>query len=132
MIMKLGLNPWQSSAFNLEQYLLGGIHQVCVKYVYFSQVCMYDPHPQPLITNHLCFTSNIFQVNFYHKIFSGAFFGCLFYVMFTLPLKFATPEAWIYIYIFFLTLLDLTDVCPLLTKQNIQVGLQIQYMFYNF
>jgi hypothetical protein len=29
-------------------------------------------------------------------------------------------------------LLDLTDVCPLLTKQYIQVGLQIQYMLYNF
>jgi hypothetical protein len=33
---------------------------------------------------------------------------------------------------FFLTLLDLTDVCSLLTKQYIQVGLQIQYMLYNF
>jgi hypothetical protein len=32
----------------------------------------------------------------------------------------------------FLTLLDLTDVCPLLTKQYIQVGLQIQQMLYNF
>ncbi len=32
----------------------------------------------------------------------------------------------------FLTLFDLTDVCPLLTKQYIQVGLQIQYMLYNF
>jgi hypothetical protein len=30
------------------------------------------------------------------------------------------------------TLLDLTDVCPLLTKQYTQVGLQIQYMLYNF
>jgi hypothetical protein len=29
-------------------------------------------------------------------------------------------------------LLDLTDVCPLLTKQYIQVGLQLQYMLYNF
>jgi hypothetical protein len=29
-------------------------------------------------------------------------------------------------------LLDLTDVCPLLTKQHIQVGLQMQYMLYNF
>jgi hypothetical protein len=28
--------------------------------------------------------------------------------------------------------LGLTDVCHLLTKQNIQVGLQIQYMLYNF
>jgi hypothetical protein len=28
--------------------------------------------------------------------------------------------------------LDLTDVCPLLTKQYIQVGLQIQYMLFNF
>jgi hypothetical protein len=28
----------------------------------------------------------------------------------------------------FLTLLDLTDVCPLLTRQYIQVGLQIQYI----
>jgi hypothetical protein len=28
--------------------------------------------------------------------------------------------------------LDLTDVCPLLTKQYIQIGLQIQYMLYNF
>jgi hypothetical protein len=27
---------------------------------------------------------------------------------------------------------DLTDVCPLLTKQYIQVGLQIQYMSHNF
>jgi hypothetical protein len=26
----------------------------------------------------------------------------------------------------------LTDVCPLLTKQYIQVGLQMQYMLYNF
>jgi hypothetical protein len=26
----------------------------------------------------------------------------------------------------------LTDVCPLLTKQYMQVGLQIQYMLYNF
>jgi hypothetical protein len=26
----------------------------------------------------------------------------------------------------------LTDVCPLLTKQYIQVGLQIQYILYNF
>jgi hypothetical protein len=33
---------------------------------------------------------------------------------------------------FFKTLLDLTDVCPLLTKQYLQVGLQIQYMLYNF
>jgi hypothetical protein len=33
---------------------------------------------------------------------------------------------------FFKTFLDLTDVCPLLTKQYIQVGLQIQYMLYNF
>jgi hypothetical protein len=33
---------------------------------------------------------------------------------------------------FFLTLLDLTDVCPLLTMHYIQVGLQIQYMFSNF
>jgi hypothetical protein len=33
---------------------------------------------------------------------------------------------------FFLMLLDLTDVCPLLTKQYIQVELQIQYMLYNF
>jgi hypothetical protein len=31
----------------------------------------------------------------------------------------------------FLTLLDLTDVCPLLTKQYIQVGLQMQYMLSN-
>jgi hypothetical protein len=30
------------------------------------------------------------------------------------------------------TLLNLTDVCPLLTKQYLQVGLQIQYIFYNF
>jgi hypothetical protein len=30
------------------------------------------------------------------------------------------------------TLLDLTDVCPLLTKQYIHVGLQIQYILYNF
>jgi hypothetical protein len=29
-------------------------------------------------------------------------------------------------------LLDLTDVCPLLTKQYIQVELQIQQMLYNF
>jgi hypothetical protein len=29
---------------------------------------------------------------------------------------------------FLQTLLDLTDVCPLLTKQYIQVGLQIQYV----
>jgi hypothetical protein len=29
-------------------------------------------------------------------------------------------------------LLDLTDVCPLLTKQYIQVRLQIQYMLYNY
>jgi hypothetical protein len=29
----------------------------------------------------------------------------------------------------FFMLLDLTDVCPLLTKQYIQVGLQIQYIF---
>jgi hypothetical protein len=28
--------------------------------------------------------------------------------------------------------LDLTDVCPLLTKQYKQVGSQIQYMLYNF
>jgi hypothetical protein len=28
--------------------------------------------------------------------------------------------------------LDLTDVCPLLTKQYIQVGLQMQYMLCNF
>jgi hypothetical protein len=34
--------------------------------------------------------------------------------------------------LFFLTLLDLTDVCPLLTKQYIQFGLQKQYMLYNF
>jgi hypothetical protein len=33
---------------------------------------------------------------------------------------------------FLKTLLDLTDVCPLLTKQYKQVGLQIQYMFYVF
>ncbi len=32
----------------------------------------------------------------------------------------------------FSTLLDLTDVCPLLTKQYTEVGLQIQYMLYNF
>ncbi len=30
---------------------------------------------------------------------------------------------------FFKTLLDLTDVCPLLTKQYMQVGLQIQYIY---
>jgi hypothetical protein len=30
----------------------------------------------------------------------------------------------------FLTLLDLTEICPLLTKQYIKVGLQIQYMFF--
>jgi hypothetical protein len=29
-------------------------------------------------------------------------------------------------------LLDLTDVCPLLAKQYIQVGLQIQYVLNNF
>jgi hypothetical protein len=29
-------------------------------------------------------------------------------------------------------LLDLTDVCPLLTKQYTQVGLQTQHMVYNF
>jgi hypothetical protein len=29
-------------------------------------------------------------------------------------------------------LLNLTDVCLLLTKQSIQVGLQIQCMLYNF
>jgi hypothetical protein len=32
----------------------------------------------------------------------------------------------------FLTLLDLTDVCPFLTKQYIQVGLQILHMFFVF
>jgi hypothetical protein len=32
----------------------------------------------------------------------------------------------------FKTLLDLTDVCLLLTKQYTQVGLQIQYVLYNF
>jgi hypothetical protein len=39
-----------------------------------------------------------------------------------------TPIFWEF---FFKTLLDLTDVCRLLTKQYIQVGLQIQYMLYN-
>jgi hypothetical protein len=29
-------------------------------------------------------------------------------------------------------LLNLTDVCPLLTKQYTQVGFQIQHMLYNF
>jgi hypothetical protein len=33
---------------------------------------------------------------------------------------------------FFYMLFDLTDVCPLITKQYIQVVQQIQYMFYNF
>jgi hypothetical protein len=33
---------------------------------------------------------------------------------------------------FFKRYFDLTDVCPLLTKQYIQVGLQIQYMFLQF
>jgi hypothetical protein len=33
---------------------------------------------------------------------------------------------------FFYTLLDLTDVCPLLTKQYIQVGLHIKYILNNF
>ncbi len=28
--------------------------------------------------------------------------------------------------------IGLTDVCPLLTKQYMKVGLQIQYMLYNF
>jgi hypothetical protein len=32
----------------------------------------------------------------------------------------------------FLTLFDFTGICPLLTKQYIQVGLQIQYVLYNF
>jgi hypothetical protein len=35
-------------------------------------------------------------------------------------------------YVIFLTLLDLTDACALLTKQYILVGLQVQYMLYNF
>jgi hypothetical protein len=34
--------------------------------------------------------------------------------------------------VIFNMLLELTDVCPLLTKQYIQVGLQIQFMLYNF
>ncbi len=33
---------------------------------------------------------------------------------------------------YFLMLLDLTDVCPLLTKQYIQVRSQIPYVLYNF
>jgi hypothetical protein len=37
-----------------------------------------------------------------------------------------------FLFFVFLTFLDLTDVCPLLTKQYIQFGLQIQYMLENF
>jgi hypothetical protein len=39
---------------------------------------------------------------------------------------------WNHLDYFFSMFLDLTDVCPLLTKQYIQVGLQIQYVLYNF
>jgi hypothetical protein len=42
------------------------------------------------------------------------------------------PNLWFRKLFFVQTLFDLTDVCPLLTEQYIQVGLQVQYMLYNF
>jgi hypothetical protein len=62
-----------------------------------------------------CITSNL------KYSFSESFFS-----------SFKTAVTPIPCYLCTFLLLDLIDVCPLLTNQYIQVGLQIQYMFYNF